>query len=50
MQLSREAAEKAISDANLDLSKMEMHKPYSTDIPEGAGEIVRLYDEYPQSF
>ena len=46
---SRELAEKAISDANLDLSKMEMHKPYSVDIPEGVGEIVRLYDEYPPS-
>ncbi|MEH2058174.1 MAG: putative Ig domain-containing protein [Nostoc sp.] len=47
--ISREAAEKAIGDANLDFDKMEMHKPYSIPIPEKAGEIIRLYDEYPPS-
>ncbi|MEH2028382.1 MAG: DUF4157 domain-containing protein [Nostoc sp.] len=45
--LTREAGEKAVADANLDVNNMKPGTPYSIPIPDEAGEVVRTYNEYP---
>jgi hypothetical protein len=45
--ITREAGEKAVADANLDVNNMKPGEGYSIPIRDGAGEVVRPYNEYP---
>ena len=45
--LSRSQAEAAIT--NVDSNQMVPGRAYSVPIPEGAGEVVRPYEEYPET-